>query len=52
MSDRPALASVKFFSNNRSYERLGFEVKELCNINSVGRINKCKAICSRVGKGS
>ena len=46
------VTSVKSFYLNRSYERLGFKVEELCNINSTRSINKCKAICSRVGKGS
>ena len=52
MSNRLALASVKSFSTNRSCEGLGFKVKELRNINSIGRINKCKAIRFRVSKGS
>ena len=47
-----ARASIKSFSINKSYEGLGFKVKELGNINSIRSINKCKAICSRVGKGS
>jgi hypothetical protein len=52
VSNRLALVSVKSFNVNESYEGFGFEVKELCNINSIGRINKCKAIRSRVNKGS
>ena len=52
MSNRLALASVKSFSTNRSYKGLSFKVKELRNINSISRINKCKAIRSRVNKGS
>ena len=52
MSNRFALISVKSFGTDRSYKGLGFEVKKLCNINSISYINKCKAIRSRVGKGS
>ena len=47
-----AKASIKSFSINRSYEGLGFKIKELYNINSIGNINKYKAIYSRVGEGS
>lgn len=43
---------VKSFGSNRLYKGLGFEVKELYNINSICSINKHKAISSRVGKGS
>ena len=52
ISNRFTVTSVKSFYLNRSYEGLGFKVKELYNINSICSINKCKAICSRVGKGS
>jgi hypothetical protein len=52
MSNRFALASIKSFSANKSYKGLGFKVKKLYNINSISYINKCKAIRSRVGKGS
>jgi hypothetical protein len=52
MSNRLALVFIKSFSNNKLYEELGFEVKELCNINNTGYINKSKAIHSRVSKGS
>ncbi len=52
MSNRLALVSSKSFSIIRLYEALGFEVKELYNINNIGYINKCKAICSRISKGS
>ena len=52
MSNRLALTSVKSFNTNKSYEELSFKVKELRNINSTSRINKCKAIRSRVSKGS
>ncbi len=51
MSNRLALVSIKSFSINRLYKTLGFKAKELCNINNIGHINKCKAICSKVSKG-
>ena len=52
MSNRFALVSVKSFGTDRSYKGLDFEIKELCNINNISHINKCKAIHSRVSKGS
>ena len=52
MSNRLALVSVESFDTDRSCEGLGFEVEELRNINSTSRINKYKAIRSRVSKGS
>jgi hypothetical protein len=52
MSNRLALMSVKSFNVDGSYEGFGFKVKELYNINNISRINKCKAIRFKVGKGS
>ena len=52
ISNRFALVSVKSFSTNRLYKGLDFKVKKLYNINSTSRINKYKAIRSRVGKDS
>jgi hypothetical protein len=52
IGNRLAEASIKSFSINRLYKGLGFKVKELYNINYISSINKYKAICSRVSKGS
>ena len=50
ISNSLALVSIKSFSTDKSYKGLGFEVKELYNINNTGRINEYKAIRSRVNK--
>ena len=52
ISNRLALISIKSFNINRLYEELGFEVKELCNINSTSRINKYKTIRFKVNKSN
>ena len=52
ISNRLTGVSIKSFSINKSSEGLGFKVKKLYNINSTSRVNKCKAIRSRVGEGS
>jgi hypothetical protein len=52
ISNNLVLMSVKSFSTNRLYKGLSFEIEELYNINSTGRINKYKAIRSRINKGN
>ena len=52
MSNKLTLVFIKSFSINKLYERLGFKVKKLCNINNISYINKYKAIYSRVNKSN
>ena len=52
ISNKLALVFIKSFSNNKLYKELGFEVKELYNINNISYINKSKAIYSRVSKNN
>ena len=51
LGDWLSLSSVISLGDNRSYEGLGFEAQELCNVASISSVYKSKAICSRVNKG-
>jgi hypothetical protein len=52
VSNLLSLSSIKSLSSYWSYKRLQFKVKELSNINGISRINKSKAIGSKVNKSS